>query len=370
MRILHLYKDYYPVLGGIENHVKVVAERQAKDGHDVTVLVTSPTAQTTEEMRQGVHIIKAGRLATVASTPLSIHYGLILRRQRPDVLHLHFPYPLAEVSFLLAGHSQGAVLSYHSDVVRQKQILRFYRPVMMRALERVDRILVASPNYQSSSIVLPHFAEKCRIVAYGIEADRFGNSDSDEASALRQSLGPGPLLLFVGVLRYYKGLDYMIRAMAHVEAKLVIVGGGPMETAWHALVRELGLEERIHFAGRVPDAQLPAYYGACDIFVLPASERSEAFGLVQLEAMHSGLPVISTELGTGTSFVNKHMESGLVVPPKDPNSLAQAANRLITDHTLRAQLAAGAQARAQEFSVDHMMQGIYAAYTEALAHAD
>jgi len=366
VKILHVYKDYFPVVGGIENHIKLLAEKQAEDGHQVTVLVTSPGAKTTEELSQGVRVIKAARLATLASTPLSLSLPWHLWKQHPDVTHLHFPYPVAEVSQYLLGRSRATVLTYHSDVVRQRHILRVYRPLMLRALAKVDRIIVTTPKYLQSSPVLQLFQPKCSVVPFGIDRHRFLSVDQKAVQALRRRYGGGPLLLFVGVLRYYKGVNYLLEAMPQVSARLLVVGDGPMRTTWEAQARDLGLGDKVVFVGRVSDEELPIYYHAADIFVLPASERSEAFGLVQVEAMSSGLPVVSTELGTGTSYVNCHGESGLVVPPRDPQALAEALNCLLRDEALRQRLAKGALARSEFFSLERMMRDIYRVYEQAL----
>ncbi len=366
LRILHVYKDYFPVLGGIENHVKLLAEHQAAQGHEVTVLVTSPGPRTTVEVLNGVQVIKAARLATVASTPLSLSLPWQFSRQRPDLTHLHFPYPVGEMAHYLLGRGRRAVLTYHSDVVRQANLLRFYAPLMRRLLRRVQRIIVSSPNYLESSAVLREFRYKCRVVPFGIERTRFLAASAEQGLAIRARYGGGPLILFVGVLRYYKGLHYLLEAMPQIPARLLIVGDGPMRGALQAQASALRLGDKVIFAGRVADEELPAYYRAADVFVLPASERSEAFGLVQLEAMTSGLPVVSTELGTGTSFVNLHGESGLVVPPKDPAALAQAINALLGDEPLRRRLGEGAKARSALFTVERMLAGIAEVYTQAL----
>lgn len=351
-------------MGGIENHVRLLAEHQAAEGHEVTVLVTSQTARTTMEALNGVQVIKAARLATVASTPLSLALPWHLARQRPDLTHLHFPYPLGEMAHYFLGRGRRTVLTYHSDVVRQASILRFYAPLMWHMLHRMDRIIVSSPNYLESSSVLRAFRHKCQVVPYGIDRARFLAADPEKGLALRSRYGGGPLILFVGVLRYYKGLQYLLEAMTQVPARLLVVGDGPMRESLQTQAGALRLGDKVVFAGRVADEDLPAYYRAADLFVLPASERSEAFGLVQLEAMSSGLPVVSTELSTGTSYVNIHGESGLVVPPRDPRALAQAINTLLMDEPLRRRLGRGALTRSALFTVERMMAGI----TEVYAH--
>ena len=366
MRILHVYKDYAPVLGGIENHIKLLAERQAQAGQKVAVLVCNQAPYTCVKTINGVRVIKAARLAHLASTPLSLMLPLLLTREHPDITHLHFPYPLGEVSQYLCGRGGRVVVTYHSDVVRQQRLLRLYRPLMHRMLDSVDRILPSTPNYLESSEVLRRYRSKCRVVPFGIDRQRFTDSSPVEAKALRNRHGGGPLLLFVGVLRYYKGLQYLIEAMPQVPVRLLVVGDGPFGPSLREQVRDLGLEERVEFLGRVSDDDLPLYYRAADIFVLPASERSEAFGLVQVEAMSSGLPVISTELGTGTSYVNRHQVSGLVVPPRDSGALSEALLRLLSDERLRLQLASGAIEHSTFFSAERMLADIQDVYDELL----
>ena len=259
------------------------------------------------------------------------------------------------------------MLTYQSDVVRQKTILRFYRPLMLRVLSSIDIILVTTGNYLESSEILPAFRHKCRIVPLGIDRDRFLSADARSAEALRRRHGDGAMILFVGVLRYYKGVDYLLDAMTKVEARLLIVGEGPMGSAWRAQAQALGLGNKVTFVGRVPDEELPLYYRAADLFALPACERSEAFGLVMVEAMTSGIPVISTEIGTGTSYVNRHQESGLVVPPRDPEALADAINTILSDAALRHRLAEGALARSALFSAQRMLEGVQGVYDELVA---
>ncbi len=366
MRILHVYKAYYPVLGGIENHIRLLAEEQAARGHDVTVLVTASGHRTTTETLGGVHVIKAARLAEIASTPISLSLPRRLYGLHPDITHLHFPYPPGELAQLpLLGH-RPTVLSYHSDVVRQKRLLKLYRPLMMRCLQGVDCILVSSPTYLETSAILARVRERCLVLPFGIAQERF-RKPSPEAQTLRRTLGPGPVILFVGVLRYYKGLRYLLEAMRQVPARLVIVGEGPEGPALQEQTQALGLNGQVTFTGRVEDEALPAYYQAADIFCLPASERSEAFGLVQVEALSAGLPIVSTELGTGTSYVNKDGVSGLVVPARNPAALADALNTLIADTALRQRLAEGARQRAEIFTAERMLNDMDQVYSQVLA---
>ncbi len=365
-KILHVYKDYYPVLGGMENHIKMLSEALVKLGHQVTVLVTDPSSRTHVEEVNGVQVIKAARLATVASTPLSLALPHKLWRQDPDITHLHFPYPVGELSELLFGRAPHTVITYHSDVVRQRGILRLYRPLLWRVLDKAERIIATSANYIRSSPYLSRYADKCTVIPLGIDLERFLAPSPQRAAEIRTAHGT-PLILFVGKLRYYKGLQYLLRAVPDIAGKLLVIGSGPMESEWRQLAASLGIQNRVIFLGQVSDEELPAYYQACDLFVLPASERSEAFGTVQIEAMASGLPVVCTELGTGTSAVNLDGQTGLVVEAQSPPALRDAILSLLADPVRRQEMGKRARERAlTEYSLQRMVERTTALYDQLL----
>lgn len=360
MNILHLYKDYFPVLGGIENHIKALAEAQAAAGHQVTVLVCNPGLKTSRETLNGVEIIKAGRLTTQASMPISLSQPFILGRLRPDIVHIQSPYPLGETANWLIGRARATVISYQSDIVKQKTILRFYGPILRRVLQAADTIITNNPRYLESSSWLQPVRHKCRVIPIGINLDRFNPIPPASSGPLK--------LLFVGRLRYYKGLDTLLRALAQLsQVQLTIVGIGPMQAQWQALSQELGLSERVIFAGEIDETRLPDYYHQADVFVLPSNARSEAYGIVLLEAMASGLPCITTELGTGTSWIVQDGVTGFVVPPLDPAALAQAINVLSGNMSLRQQFGQAALDRVRaEFSESTMVNRIIQLYQELL----
>jgi rhamnosyl/mannosyltransferase len=195
----------------------------------------------------------------------------------------------------------------------------------------------------------------------GIDLERFRKPQSEGVRELRNKYGT-PLLLFVGILRYYKGLEYLITALRDVKATLLVVGSGPMAEQWQNLTVRLGLADRVFFVGQHVE-DLPVYYQACDLFVLPSSHRSEAFGLVQVEAMACGKAVICTELGTGTSYVNVDGETGLVVPARDADALALAITRLLNDDALRIEMGKRGRERAlREFSHETMIDRVLELY--------
>ncbi|CAG0936785.1 N-acetyl-alpha-D-glucosaminyl-diphospho-ditrans, octacis-undecaprenol 3-alpha-mannosyltransferase / rhamnosyltransferase [Thermoflexales bacterium] len=378
MNILHIYKDYYPVLGGIENHVRVLAEAGVARGHAITVLVTSRDRKTQHEELNGVKLIKTARWVNISSAPISPTMFLEARRRgrTADVIHLHFPYPLGELARLCSGSHAKTIITYHSDIVRQKMLRTVYQPFLWRVLRKADRLIATSGRYLDTSPYLSRFKTKCSIIPLGTDVAQFAQVKPSIVNELRHQLQSAALpaetspfiLLSVGRLRYYKGLDDLIRALPQIPtARYVIVGAGPMYDEWQQLARAVGVADRVFFAGEVIDAELPYYYAACDLFVLPANARAEAFGTVIVEALGAGKPVISTEVGTGTSWVNVHGQTGLVVPPHDPPALAAAINRLLSDDQQRAQMGRAAQARAyEEFTVERMIDRVYAEYDRLL----
>ncbi len=360
MDILHIYKDYYPVLGGIENHIKVVAEAQAAAGHRVVVLVCDPGMRTRVEKIREVQVIKAGRFTTAASMPLSLSQPVILSRLRPDVAHVHSPYPLGELANWLLGRARATVITHHSDVVRQRSWLRLYGPLLRLVLASADRIIATSPRYIESSPWLHPLREKCVVVPLGVDHRRF-------VPPAIPFEGP-PTLLFVGRLRYYKGLDSLLYALTELPGiHLTVAGDGPMRGPWEALASELGLADRVHFLGEVEEEALPLLYHQAHLFVLPANARAEAFGTVLLEAMASGLPCITTEVGTGTSWVVQDTVTGRVVPPRDPQALARAVRELMDSPLRRAEMGQAGRARVEAtFTLEQMIARLEAVYREAL----
>lgn len=369
-RIVHVYKDYWPpIVGGIEKTVHWLAHGCA-DQYDVEVLVCARGARGGTEHDGPIRIIKAAQWGRFASAPLAPSFPLLLRRHAADILHFHHPNPTGELSYLLARPRGRVVVTYHSDIVRQRMGLKAYAPFLRRFLRCADAILPTSPNYIRSSVFLREVEARCQVVPLGIALEQYAATpDRLEAAArLRGRFGAAPLILFVGQFREYKGLPFLLRALASIpEARAVLIGDG----AWRPVIEEerrrLGLEERVLLPGNLPDAEVIPYYHACDVFALPSHRRSEAFGLVQIEAMACGKPVVSTRLDTGVPFVNRDGETGLVVEPGDVESLARALRTLIGDAALRRRLGEAARRRAHaEFSREVMVERVKSVYASLL----
>ena len=373
MRVLLLYKDYHPVLGGIENNIRLLAQGLRAAGVDARVLVTNTGPTTVRQSIDGVPVTKTGRQAHILSTPISFPYFTELPRAfaQVDLVHLHAPYPPAELAQLLLGRKKPFVITYHSDIVRQKLSGKLYAPLLRLVLQRAILVAVSSPAYVESSPFLQRIRHKCRLVHFGIDLGRFAKTGQIQSSAdrLRKRFGDRPLLLFIGRLRHYKGVDVLIRAMRSVnDAHLLIVGDGPMRLDLQKLAGAQQLADRITFLGECTEPEALAARYAAQLLLLPSTNRAEALGIVQLEAMACRLPVISTELGTGTSYVNRHEDTGLVVPPNDFRALSSAINRLLADANLRSQMGAAGRKRVQdEFALPMMIRKTVSFYNEALS---
>lgn len=366
MNVLHIYKAYPPVVGGIEHHLRLLAEAQARRNLDVTVLVASAVGRASVQEENGVRVIRARSWGTVASAPLSPGLVNWVRRITPDVTHLQFPYPPGELAHRLFGRGRVTIVTYQSDIVRQRWLGKLYSPLIRRLLDDADRVLVTSPMYVQSSPYLRRMTKSCRMVPLGIDPKPFQSVDPQRADQIRRREG-SPLVLFVGRLRYYKGVDVLIEAAPRIDARILVVGAGPMERQWRRLAAKSSATSRIRFLGQVPDDELPLYYAAADVVVLPSSHRSEAFGQVLLEAMAAGRPVVSTELGTGTSFVNQHGETGMVVAVGDADALAEAVNTLLLDPERRRRMGTNGRQRVlEEFRVEQMVDRTIDVYREAL----
>ncbi len=380
LRVTMVNKYYPPHLGGIEFHVRDLAQGLVEHaGAIVRVVVCNGSDAREEERIDGVEVVRLPRVTELSSTPVSWGFARALREEAlrsdpPDVFHFHFPYPWGELSWLAARVKVPMVVTYHSDIIRQKVALAAYRPLLDRFLDRADLIIASSPNMIAHSPYLAPRAHKCRHVDFGLHVERFAGDakTSARAEVLRSEHPDRRIVLFVGRLIYYKGADVLVRAMRHVDADLVMIGRGPLEPRLREMVLAWGMTDRVRFVEPVDDAELAAWYEAADVFALPSVARSEAFGLVQIEAHAAGTPVVSTDLTTGVPYANVDGVTGLTVPVGDPEALADALNRLLTDDALRERMGRQARERAlSQFTIPRMVANTLAVYREAIdPHAE
>ncbi len=266
-----------------------------------------------------------------------------------DILHFHFPWPFADILNLLpASHSKPKVITYHSDIVRQRTLLALYSPLMRHTLRGMDAVVATSPIYAETSSALQKIVspERLKVIPLGIE-DRTAESGRQTSRSdilERLQVNGAEFVLTLGVLRYYKGLHTLVRAAKLINAPIVIAGSGPEREELGRLAGEVGAKNII-FAGQISDAERDDLLQACSAFAFPSHLRSEAFGMALVEASMFSKPMICCEIGSGVSYVNQHDLTGLVIPPENPELLANAANRLLSDKALATRMGAAARAR-------------------------
>ena len=370
MKILELGKFYLPHKGGIETLLRAWSEGFVRCGAEVDCVVANDGARTVHEVINGVRVHRLASYGTVLSTSVCPAYLAATRRHAADLWHVQFPNPLADIASIAGARATPLVLSYHSDVVRQAGVMRFYRPVLNALLRRATRIVVSTPQHLEYSPWLAPFRAKCEVIPFGINLAALTLTPERErrVTELRREAGGRPIVLNVGRLVGYKGQRFLIEALRELDAVAWIVGTGPLDAELRRLAAELGVADRVKLWGGVSDADLPALLHACDVFALPSITAAEAFGIVQVEAMACGKPVVSCALPSGVKFVNQHGVTGLLVTPADSAALAAGIRSLLEDVSLRQRLGAAARARAAaEFAEDVMVDRYWNCFERVLA---
>ncbi|MGD0290259.1 MAG: glycosyltransferase [Candidatus Binataceae bacterium] len=367
LSVLHLGKFYPPYRGGIESHLHALC-RELTKSITVNVIVANETRRLRESEVDGVRVRRLPRLFNLWAAPVCPTIVREIRANDADIVHLHLPNPLAALAYLASGHKGRLVITWHSDIVRQKTIAKMLRPLDDALLSRASAFIASSPNYVDSSPILSRNRDRCRVIPFGIDADAFRPRHADTAAKIRKRYGPR-VVLAVGRMVYYKGFEYLIRAMAGVRGHLLLVGEGPLLKNLERQAFDAGAMDRITFLGRVSQEEMTGYYNAADVFVMPSISRSEAFGIAQLEAMACGKPIVNTRLESGVPFVSIDGETGFTVAPADANELAGAINRLLDDPDLRGRFGAAAARRAREhFRIDAMVDRTLELYREVIAN--
>jgi glycosyltransferase involved in cell wall biosynthesis len=352
-RVLQVGKFYPPFKGGMETHLRDLSQELCRL-LEVKILVANDANYSADELVDGIEVKRVGNWFDFASAPICPGMVRAMRDSRADIVHLHLPNPVAVLCYLVSGHRGKLVVTYHSDIVRQRLLGKAFEPLQNMILSKADAVIVTSPNYIESSPVLDVFRRKCHVVPHGIIAEKYREYDEREVRRLRRQYGER-VILGVGRLVYYKGFEYLIRALPKVDARLIIIGSGPLKNRLEEIARESGVAERVALLGQVED--VTPYYHAADIFVLSSVARSEAFGIVQLEAMACGKPVVNTWLDSGVPYVSLNGLTGLTVPPQNPHALADAMNILLESAKLRERYGRAAARRVEsEFSLDLMVQ--------------
>ena len=361
MRVLHIGKFYPPHPGGMETHLQALCG-ELKQAVDVEVIVAGDGRESIVENIDGVKVARLGNLLNFAAAPVCPQMVKRIRESSADIVHLHWPNPTAVLAYLASGHRGKLVFTYHSDIIRQKVLGKAFWPILRHALNRADAIITTSPDYTNTSPILQKFRERCRVIPFGVPLEQFDRPDVIEVSKIHRQYG-SRIVLGVGRLVYYKGFEYLIRAMKDVTGHLLIVGSGRLRHELEREARACGVSERVTILAGVPDVR--PFYHAAHVFVLPSVARSEAFGIVQLEAMACGKPVINTRLDSGVTFVSLDGLTGLTVPPANPGALGQAINTLLDNPALSAEYGrAGRRRVEQEFNLKTMTLRTLQVYKE------
>jgi rhamnosyl/mannosyltransferase len=376
LRVLHLGK-YWHKDGGIETHVKSLCQGLASAGAQVVDLVSAVSQKGSRFEHDDYTVVESSSLGVYFSTSIAPQMVLDARRlhaEEPfELVHLHFPDPMSHlVSMALPAHIP-RVITWHSDIVNQRRLLKLYQPFQRREIMRAKAIVAATPSHFTSTTQIPAIypAMQKHVIPYGMD---FGWLEltpdmAAHAQTIRAQAAGRFMVFALGRHVEYKGFDVLLRAMQHSNAFLFLGGDGPLTPALKALAQQLGITDRVYFAGRLPETALAAYYRACDVFCLPSVTPNEAFGIVQIEAMACGKPVICTQLNNGVNDINPHMHTGLTVPASNPNALAQAIGQLQHDQELMQLLGRNAQQHALEkFSMSYMVKQHMNLYAYVLSH--
>lgn len=348
--VLHVYRTYFPdPPGGLQEAIRQIALSTGMQGLTNTIFTLSPEPEPAVLHRPEARVVRSRSWAAPASCDLggSAAFRTFAQLARDaDVLHYLFPWPFADVLHAAVRPNSPAVLTYISDVVRQRFLGAAYAPLMWRTLRQMQVIVANSPSYARTSPVLMHpdIRDKVRIIPLGIEESSYPKVGDDLIFKRLGLTAEEPFFLFIGVLRYYKGAHFLVQAAKTLGARVVIAGSGPEGASLKLMAQEVGAENVV-FAGQVTDAEKVALLKGCRALVLPSHLRSEAYGMVLVEAAMFGRPLISCEIGTGTSYVNKHEETGFVVEPESPDALRRAMRGLLTDDALVATMGMAARAR-------------------------
>jgi len=368
MKVLHFYKTYLPdTIGGVEQVINQISRGVADLGVTSEVLSISPSVVDKTVEVDGHLVHRCHSNFEVASTPFSISAFKRFRQlvKQADLVHYHFPYPFADMVHFTTQVKKPTLVSYHSDIVKQKYLLKLYKPLMHCFLSDVDHIVAASPNYLESSDTLSRYKHKISVIPYGLDKSSYPKASSEKLNIWREKFG-SRFFLFIGLIRYYKGLHALVEAAQNSDYPIVILGSGPDEASVKEQAEILGVKN-IHFVGFLPDDDKVALLELCYAIVFPSHLRSEAFGISLLEGAMYGKPLISCEIGTGTTYINIDKETGVVVPPNDPTVLRQAMDYLWNNPQEAAAMGQRAEARYWElFTAEQMAQSYATLYKKLL----
>ena len=361
--ILHVGKYYSPHVGGMETHLRHLVSHQSSL-LPVEVVVANDRPVTEREVVDGAEITRVAFFGTLASQPICPSLPWKLAGHNESLVHLHLPNPWAVQAYLMSGHKGKLIVTHHADTLGRRHLRRFVDPFVRQVMKRAAAVIVTSKRYLDSSEELAGFRDKCHVVPLGIDVEAFETEKSAEVRAIHEKYGPR-LIVAVGRLVPYKGFEFLLQAMTDIDATLLLIGTGPLQKQLEIAVERLGIADRVQLLGHVED--IVPYYHASQMLVLPSVSRAESFGLVQLEAMAAGIPVVNTEIDSGVPEVSLHGVTGITVPPEDQKALAHAVTFLLDHEKTRLMYGQAALLRArEEFSVQRMAESTLRVYESVL----
>lgn len=368
LRVLHFYKTSFPdTMGGIEQVIYQLASGSVKLGVEVDVLSLSTNRDLKTIEIEGYLAHRAHLNFMIASTgfSVSVFWRFFKLAKQADIIHYHFPWPFMDLVHFVTRVKKPTVITYHSDITRQINLLKLYQPLKCKFLESMDVVVATSPNYLATSSVLSKHKHKTKVIPIGLCKASYPKPSADRLQFWRDKVGV-KFFLFVGLIRYYKGLHILLEASKGIDYPIVIVGAGPIEQELYEQANKLGLRN-IHFLGYQSDEDKVALLTLCYAVVFPSHLRSEAFGVSLLEGAMYGKPLISSEIGTGTTFINIADETGIVISPSDPKALRQAMTYLWEHPEQAVEMGQRAERRYwQFFTADQMVRSYIELYHELL----
>lgn len=363
MKVLHFYKTFSPdAFGGTEMSIRQLCYASKRLNITNTVLSLSPhPTDVIETDTYTAYQVKEHINIASNAISFSVFEKFRALAKASDIIHYYFPWPFMDVVHLLSGIKKPTLVTYESDIVRQKWLMPIYKPLMHYFLGSVDHIVATSPNYLKTSEVLQRYQHKTSVIPIGLDKETYPKPLEATLNQWRETFKQ-PFFLFVGVMRHYKGLHILLDAAQDTTFPIVILGAGPAEVALKAQAERLKLKH-VFFLGVLPEEDKVALLMLCYAIVFPSHLRSEAFGISLLEGAMFGKPMISSEIGTGTSYINIHNETGYVVPPSDPAALRQAMQDLYDNEALAKTMGKNAEARYQAlFTADKMADAYHVLY--------
>jgi len=370
LRVLHSYKVYRPEVDGGIPFVIATLTRPDADGGEDRILVARLKGRSKRYAVDGVPVEAVASFGTLFSTPLAPSFPFALRHaaRSCDIVVHHAPFPLADLALATLPADVPLIVYWHADIVGFPVLKKLLAPVIVRTLRRADRIIVADRTTIAGSALLRPFADKCAVVPYGIDVDQFAVlSDLEQASAQALRAQSPRMILAIGRLVPYKGFGVLLESLKDLDAEAVIIGEGPLESELRTKAADLGIAGRVRFAGRLSSSEMKAHLHAARVLAFPSVTTAEAFGIVQLEAMAAGLPIVNTSLGTAVPYIARHDHEALTVTPDQPRPLADALRRILDEPALAERLGRSGQSRARaEYSQQTFVSRVRSLYSDIL----